>query len=147
MADQIVVSEQALGYLNETRPWVKFLAILGFVGIAFMVLASFFFMFGMSAMPARPGTQPLPAAFGALFGFFYLLFAALYFMPCLFLYRYSKAIAAIPGSGQAALEDALKNQKSVWKFWGILMAVMVCIYAFFLLIGVIVAAVGLAAHH
>jgi hypothetical protein len=144
MADQIVVSDQALGYLNETRPWVKFLAIVGFVFIALMVVLSFVMVFAMSSLPAAPGQQPLPRAFGAVFGFFYLLLSALYVMPCLFLYRYAKGIAAIPGTGQSALEDALKNQKSFWKFMGILMAIVLCIYGFFLLIGLLIV---LVAHH
>ena len=129
MADQIVVSDSALGYLQATRPWVKFLAILGFVGIAFLVLCGLLFMCVWPLFPTRPGAQPLSGAFGVGLGIFYLLFAALYLMPCLFLYRYSKAIDAIPGTGQAALEEALKQQKSFWKFMGILMLIILCLYA------------------
>jgi dolichol kinase len=77
-------------------------------------------------------------------GILYLLFAALYFMPCLFLYRYSKAIAAIPGTGVGALEEALKNQKSFWKFMGVVAAILVSIEVLVLVIAILV---GLAAHH
>lgn len=141
MADQVVVSENALGYLNATRPWVKFLAILGFIGIALMVLFGLLMMFGFSLLPTQPGA---PAAFGALMAVFYLLFAAIYFMPCLFLYRYSRAIAAIPGTGQGALEEALKSQKSFWKFMGIVALIIVSIELLVVVIGVLVA---VARHH
>lgn len=135
MADQVVVSERALGYLDATRPWVKFLAILGFIGIAFMFIAALFVMFGSRLIPTQPGGQ----AFGAFMAFLYILFAALYFMPCLFLYRYSRAIAAIPGSGQSALEDALKNQKSFWKFMGIVALVILSIEVIAIVIGILAA--------
>ena len=140
MADQVVVSENALGYLNATRPWVKFLAILGFIGIAFMVLFGLLMIFGFSLLPTQSGAP----AFGAVFGVFYFLFAILYFMPCLFLYRYSKAIAAIPGTGPGALEEALKNQKSFWKFMGVLALILLSIELLVVVIGVLVA---VARHH
>ena len=125
MADQIVVSETALGYLNQTRPWVKFLAILGFIVLGIIVLCGLAMMSG-SVMNA-PG-------FGAAFGILYLVLALLYYMPCLFLYRYSKAISTIPSTGQAGLEEALKQQKSFWKFMGILTAVVLCIEVVVILI-------------
>ncbi|HEV7164170.1 MAG TPA: hypothetical protein VGO35_02125 [Gammaproteobacteria bacterium] len=140
MAEQVVVSENALGYLNATRPWVKFLAILGFIGIAFMVLFGLLMIFGFSLLPTQPGAP----AFGAVFGVFYFLFAAIYFMPCLFLYRYSRAIAAIPASGQGALEEALKSQKSFWKFMGIVALIIVSIEVLVIVIGVLIA---VARHH
>ena len=143
MADQIVVSESALGYLNATRPWVKFLAIVGFVFIGLMVIVGLIMTFAFSALPAQPGT---PALFGPIFGVLYILMAFLYVMPCLFMYRYAKAIAAIPGTGQGALEEALKNQKSFWKFMGILMIVVLCLYALFIVLGVLLAVVGLSHH-
>ncbi len=144
MADQIVVSDSALGYLDATRPWVKFLAIVGFVFIGLMVLIGLIMTLAFSALPQQPG---MPAAVGPVFGIMYLIFAGLYLMPCLFMYRYAKAIAAIPGTGQAALEDALKNQKSFWKFMGILMLIMLCLYALFIVIGILAAVAGLAGRH
>lgn len=145
MPDQIVVSESALGYLNATRPWVKFLAILGFIGIAFMILLAVIMIFGFAVIPARPGAPGF--AFGAGFGFLYLLFAALYFMPCLFLYRYGKAIAAIPTMGQGALEEALKSQKSFWKFMGMVAAIVVSIEVILILIVFLIGLVAGFAHH
>ena len=141
MADQIVVSENALGYLRATRPWVKFLAIVGFVFIVLMVLIGLLMALALSGAAAKTG--PL-AAFGPILGVVYIVMAAVYLMPCLFMYCYAKAIAAIPGTGQAALEEALKQQKSFWKFMGIFMLIVLCIELLVIVIGVLI---GLAAHH
>jgi len=143
MADQIVVSENALGYLQATRPWVKFLAIVGFVFIGFMILVGLFMTFAFSSLPQQPG---MSAAFGPVFGILYIVMSIIYLMPCLFMYRYAKAIAAIPATGGSALEDALKNQKSFWKFMGILMLIILCLYALFIVIGILVAVMA-AGHH
>jgi hypothetical protein len=144
MSDQIVVSENALGYLNATRPWVKFLSIVGFVFIGLMILFGLFMTFAFSALPRQPGT---PAIFGPVFGILYLVMAFVYLMPCLFMLRYAKAIAAIPAAGQSAFDDALKNQKSFWKFMGILMLVVLCFYALFIVIGIFAAFAAVAMHH
>lgn len=140
MSDQLVVSESAMGYLNATRPWVKFLAILGFIGMTLMAIAGLFMILGLSAVPMKPGAP----AFSPLVGLIYLVFIAFYFMPCLFLYRYGKAISAIPGTGQSAFEDALRHQKSFWKFIGIFTLVMLSLELLFIVIGVLTV---LAVHH
>ena len=140
MADQIVVSESALGYLQATRPWVKFLSIVGFVFIGLMLLGGL----AMFRLPTQPN---MPAAFGPVFGVIYILMAAVYVMPCLFMYRYAQAISAIPGTGQGALEQALKNQKSFWKFMGIFMIVVLSLYALLIVGGIVAVILAVASHH
>ncbi len=143
MSDQIIVSENALASLNATRPWVKFLAILGFIGIGLMILLGLIMTFAFSIIPTKPGMPQ----FGPAIGIIYLIFAGIYLMPCLFLYRYSKAIAAIPLTGQSALEEALKNQKSFWKFMGVVALVIVSVEVVLIGLGVIVALIAMAIGH
>jgi len=118
MAGEFQVSENMLDSLKATRPWVKFLAILGFIVCGLMALAALAFLGGASRMPG-----PM-AGFGPVMGVVYLLLVLLYFFPCLYLYRYAGAIARIPAAGQGAMEEALARQKSFWKFIGILTAVI-----------------------
>ena len=116
MAQQIVVSEGMLEALQATRPWVKFLAILGFVVMAFMILAGLIMFVGFSAIPERTG---LPPVFGPIFGVMYLVMAVFFYLiPCIYLLRYGNAIARIQASGQAALEEALKQQNLFGSIWG-----------------------------
>ncbi|MGA9853268.1 MAG: hypothetical protein WBR15_10090 [Gammaproteobacteria bacterium] len=145
MAEQIVVSDDMLDALNATRPWVKFLAILGFVVMAFMVLAGLVMFAGFSAMPARSGLSPV---FGPVFGILYILMAVFFYLiPCLYLMRYGNAITRIPASGQAALEDALKHQKSFWKYLGIFAIVMIVAYIVIIIGGIAFAVIYGLGHH
>src|SRR5690348_11359046 len=141
MSDQIVVSEGMLDALRATRPWVKFLSILGFVLCALMALAGLAFVGGAGA---KEGPM---ASFGPAIGVFYLLFVLLYFFPCLYLLRYANAIARIPAEGQRAMEEALVKQKSFWKFVGILTAVVLVLELLFVIGGVFLGvAFGLHGH-
>ncbi len=125
MDKQIMVSEEMLGALRSTRPWVMFLAILGFVVLAFMILGSLFLIVVGNVMTHQAN---MPAFFGPGIGVVELLLALVYLFPCLYLLRYGIAIGNIPGSGQDAMEQALKQQKSFWKFMGILMIILLALY-------------------
>ena len=143
MDKQIMVSDEMLGALKSTRPWVMFLAILGFVFLAFMVLGSLLLIVVGNAMTHQAN---MPAFFGPGIGFFELLMALLYFFPCLYLLRYGIVIGNIAGSGQEAMEEALKQQKSFWKFMGILMIVLLSLYVL-IFIGAIAFGVMFGASH
>jgi hypothetical protein len=109
--------------MRQTRPWVMLIAVLIFISLAFMVLGALFMMVGGVFIPHAEGTPPL-AAIGAV----YLVVAALYFFPGLFLVRYAGAIGRLTSSRAVAdLEAALSHQKSFWKFVGIVTLVSIAI--------------------
>ncbi len=145
MAQQIVVSEDMLEALQATRPWVKFLAILGFVVMAFMIIAGLFMFVGFSFVPVRPG---LPPFLGPILGIVYLVMAIFFYLiPCLYLLRYGNAITRIPASGQTALEDALKQQKSFWKYMGIFAIIVIAVYVLVIVGGIAFAIIYGSMHH
>ena len=75
-------------------------------------------------------------------GFTYLLMALLYYFPTRYLYNFAvKMKLAIQNSQQNNLEDGFENLKSLFKFSGIFMIVILSIYGLVFLIGLI----GLAA--
>ncbi|MFK7937498.1 MAG: hypothetical protein AB8G22_28540 [Saprospiraceae bacterium] len=130
-------------YLRESAKWAKFLSIVGFVMIGFMVIAAFFVgaMFStMGNFQGIDGADEL-AGLGMLSGGFitamYLAFAALYFFPTLYFYRFStKTKLAIESGSSTDLTAGLENLKSCFKFWGIFMIVILGIYALFFVIGI-----------
>lgn len=115
--------------LRKTRPWVRFLSILGFVAAGLMVLAGV----GVSIFGLVDGGESSGPFGGALMvgvGVLYVLFALLYIVPSRYLSRYASAIktAVASPSKTAAVEEALRYQKSFWKFVGIIMLVMLLLY-------------------
>lgn len=114
--------------MRQTKPWVTFLAVMGFIATGIMALFGFIMM-------AMGGFGKLPAGLGAL----YVLLALIYVPPSLLLFRYGAEIRRLlEGGGMHRLTQALVCQKSFWKFVGILTLVLMGIY-FLAIAGAIVA--------
>jgi hypothetical protein len=111
-------TQPMIEHLRDTKPWVRFLAILGFIGIGFMIMASIgmiiaFFVGGLD-------TGNVSTLSMAGLGLFYLIFAAAYIAPVVFLHKYASSINELLLTGETkAMENALRHQKSFWKFVGI----------------------------
>src|SRR5690554_727834 len=65
------LSPQAISFLTETRKWVNFLAILGFIAIGLMVISGLFFGTLMGAMVDQTGMSGMGGS--AFFGVFYII--------------------------------------------------------------------------
>lgn len=120
------ITHESRNYLQETAKWGKFLAIVGFVFVGFMVLVA---LFAGSLMGATMGELGIPG--GAIFfTLLYLALAAIYFFPCLYLYHFSsKTKMALLTNSTPILTESLKNLKSLYKFMGIFMAIILGLYA------------------
>jgi len=144
MDQPIAFTENMLGSLKATRPWVKFIAIVWFVGVAFMVVFGLAMITGMYTGFSMPG---FPTLLGRVFGAFYIVMALVYVMPALYLYRYAKAIAGFQtASVMTSFENVLKQQKSFWKYFGIFIIVVLVLYVLFIG-GFMIAGLYVATHH
>lgn len=138
-----VLTDSIVDSLSKTRPWVLFLAILGFIGAALMALGSLPMLLGSAMMGSMEGGD---AELGAMagagimigMGVMYLLIAVIYFMASLYLLRYAGSIKrAVESLGVADLEAALAQQASFWKLVGIMALVFIV-----MMIGLMVAGIG-----
>ena len=120
--------------LRQTRPWVRLVSIMMFVGAAFMVLAGGFMMLGGAAAGMGTELGPMAGAPVAIMGVIYIAMALLYIVPATYLWQYAGRSQEFDLQRSAsALTSALQAQKSFWKFCGI------CIVIYLVLI---VAALG-----
>jgi hypothetical protein len=120
------VPESVVALLAQTRPWVKFIAVLVFACFGLCLLLAV----GTSLL-AGPGNI---STFVPL-----LTMLAIYVPAAVFLWRYADSIRQLQaGGGQAALESALRNQKSLWKFMGVMACLTMAIFFFGLVAGFIV---------
>lgn len=133
--ENIGVSSSVLESLRQTRPYVLFLGILGFIGTGLILLVAIFIVGAGAA--GGGGGGPFPGASGVIVGIMYLLMGLLYIPPSLYLVRYAgriKTLLAAPST--SALEEALTAQKSFWKFVGIFMIVIMAFYLLAIVFGV-----------
>jgi hypothetical protein len=129
------IDHQNNALLAETARWGKFLSIVGFIMCAFLVIAALFA--GSIIAGTMAGVQGMGAIGGGVITFFYLVFALLWFMPCLYLYNFSnKMQIALRSNVQGQMTTAFSNLKSCLKFMGIFTIIMLSFYVLAIIIGI-----------
>jgi len=149
---QAALTETMLGYLKEASPWLRFIGIVGYIccgliaatGIIFIV-----FMGSLSSIWEETISElgDLGNVFGAVFsgsmGFTFLISALLCYFPSRFTYNFGAKIRSYLQNGrEQELELALKNNKSLWKFMGILLIINLAFVPLLIVVGIIIAVVS-----
>ena len=135
--DRFELSSSMNRFLAETRPWVMFLGILGFVCVGLGALGT---LFSLAPMIFNGGS--LPAKIKMIYGVMLIVnigMLVLYFFAALHLVNYGSKISAyLARKSKRQLEGALASQKSFWKLVGITTLVVFVIYIllFFILFAI-----------
>ena len=124
---KIEIGEESLSHLNTTRKWALFLAIMGFIFLGIMLLFGIIAGVFLSAFKSGLESSGLT---GFLMGIFIVIMAAVYFFPLLYLFRFSKHTAnAVQTLDKQELFKAIKNLKSYFVYIGILIIIVLAVYA------------------
>ncbi len=131
------VSEAALAHLAGTKPWVRLISVVMFIGAAFILIIAIVFAVAGTAIMANAKLGAYGAGVTAGIGIAYGIFALLYIYPALKLWKYASRIGDLLHTRDPlALEMALNEQRSFWKFVGVLVLVMLVLYAVIIVLGV-----------
>lgn len=125
------VSQGVINQLAGTKPWVRFMSVLMFIGAGFMLLASLIMLVagGAVAASAKSSGGVLPAGMMSAIAVLYAVIAAVYIYPALKLWKYASRIGSLIFTGATMdLEGALNEQRAFWKFIGIMMIAMFALY-------------------
>ena len=126
---QGAITQGVLQQLAGTKPWVRFMAVLMFVGAGFMLLGALVALIAGGAMAASGKVPGFSAGMISAFAILYALMALIYIYPALKLWRYANQIAMLLVSGSVLdLEGALNQQRAFWKFLGIMVLAVFAIY-------------------
>lgn len=135
----LIINEEGSKYLTSIAKWGKFLSIVGFVGIGIMVLFSFAMIMSGTIINDIPMYQNLPFNMSLFMGILYLIFGAIYFIPCYYLFIFSvKTQNGLQNNDQFDIDLGLKNLKSVFKFMGIMTIISLAFCALAFFVGIIV---------
>jgi len=89
------------------------------------------------------GDSGLSVIGSGFLGVFIIIMSLIMFFPALYLWNFSsKMRKALNNNDQPLLTESLKNLKSFFKFYGILLIVVLSFYALALVAGIIGAIVG-----
>jgi len=109
-------------HLNETARWARFLALVGIIALILMVVLIIGVVSFMSSADAdNPySAAPFFPGFGVAMAIYYVIIAAIWFIPLLYLFRFSGQMrTALNGNDQQALNASFLNLKACFKFVGI----------------------------
>jgi len=127
----IGLTEQSKSFLNESAKWGRFLAIVGFIMMGLTVLGMFYIIAKASELGTR--SEDLMMIVIPM-----ILTLIIMFVPTLYLFKFAtKTLEGFQTSSANSLQEGLKNHKSLFKFMGIYMIVVLSIYALALLVVVI----------
>jgi len=133
------LTEPMQKFLRESSPWMRFIGIVGFIGsgiCAVFGLISLFFSNSLSLIEDFTNTPVW------LMSLTYALTGVVMFFPSFFAYKAGTMIKKfIYSNVDADLEDALKNNKALWKFYGIMTIILL---AFIPLVIILAFIIGIA---
>lgn len=115
-------------YLVSSAKWAKFLSILGFIYIAFIVIGAFSAGSILGAMGSMGGRNMAGALPGAFITGSYLVFAAIYFFPVFFMFKFaSSALKSVENNDQHQMESSFHNLKRMYQYVGIFTVISLAI--------------------
>ena len=118
---RLQIDSTAFELLREITKWAKFLAITGYIGLAFLLLL------GLISGFVIAGSVEFQA--GIFVIIFYSLFVAVYIFPVYYLHQFSKNMnLALVRNDSDKLTEALLYLKSHYKFLGILTMILLTMY-------------------
>jgi sterol desaturase/sphingolipid hydroxylase (fatty acid hydroxylase superfamily) len=128
----IEIGQDTLKYLNTTRKWTMFLAIIGFI---FLGLVIFFVLIAGTFLSVFKSADMGSGIIQTWIFFPVIITLLLYFFPVLYLFRFSKHTAkAVQTLSQEELHKAFRNLKSYFVYIGILLIIILGFYLLALII-------------
>jgi uncharacterized integral membrane protein len=122
----IEIDQVTLKYLNTTRKWTMFLAIMGFILLGLFIIVGVIAGTFLSAFKSGETGFGVPES---LMFIPFLLLAAIYFFPVLYLFRFSKHTAhAVQTMNKEDLKKAFRNLKAYFVYIGVLIIIVLTFY-------------------
>ncbi|HEY5370712.1 MAG TPA: DUF5362 family protein [Hanamia sp.] len=128
--NDLQVSQASQSFLGEAVRWGKFLSIVGFISCGLLAIVSFFAPKLYSSMPAYQSlTSGTARGVSVVISVIYLCSAVVLFFPSLYLNKFStKMKVALNSSNQEDFDESLQNLKSLLKFYGIFIIIMLSLF-------------------
>jgi hypothetical protein len=132
------LTEGMIAHLSAAAPWIRFIGVLGYVGCGFTILL------GLGCIIAGPSAGIF---FGRYYstmglvslGIIYIALGVLVFFPSMFAYNFGIRIRNyLRSSSEYELEQAFKNNRSLWKFMGILAIIELALLPVLIIAGLII---------
>lgn len=131
----------AKAHLSETAKWARFLAIVGFVALLFVLLTGVYSAFVLSRFEesyrASLGVSSMAGVAGASAVFVYLVATVIAFFPLFFTMRFANLMQrALNSNDQTLLSASFRNLKICFRYLSIITVVFVVMTALTLIFAI-----------
>ncbi len=131
----IGVTDGMVQVLEKTRPWVKFVAIMGLVFSWIIILVGLGFVFFGARIFKDQGAYNLGVSLGM--ATIYLFLGLVYMIPSRKLLHLAKAIARVEADTVSGIEETIECQKAFWKTAGITILVGIGLYIIMIFVAIL----------
>ncbi len=143
ITSNLFIGEKSKANLLEYSKWAKFLAIMGYIGIGFMVLAAFGMLLMSVIGSANSVFDGFPMFFGIIYFVMYLVMAGLYYFPTSYLHKSADNIKyGIMNDNNEAVASGFDKLKSLFKFVGILTIIGIGFYVLSILVMLLIVGIS-----
>lgn len=127
--EQIVLTSKSKNFLKEIANWSFFFSILGFLSILFFIVVAILVGTVYAPMLDMLTMQQGVTGSGLYVMILYLVIALLYFMPVLYLFKFSRKMKeALATKSDETLAEAFGYLKSHFKFIGVMTIIVISLY-------------------
>lgn len=129
------VSPGTIAQLAGTKPWVRFISVMMWIGVVFMILGAIALGSMMVLGLAQQNkTGPFGGAEMIVLVAVYGIMAFLYIYPAAKLWAFANRIGSLGSTRSVAdLDAALTEQRRFWKFLGVMTVIILCLYLVFII--------------
>jgi hypothetical protein len=129
-------------HLSEAAKWARFLAIVGMVFLALIIIFGFFGAAMLFSTANSFGGSEYGAGMGGIgstfFAVYIVIAAVIWFFPLLFTLRFANQMKiALAGDDQQALNKSFQNLKICLRFLGIVTIIILAIYAIIIVFAIV----------
>ena len=139
----LTIDPLAKSHLLETAKWARFLAIVGFVFLAFAVLLGVYSTVTVNRFEedyremGGLGSEGVLSPAGTGVAVMYIIMAVIWFFPLLFTLRFANQMRnALQGNNQELLSASFHNLKVCYRYLGIITVIFLVMIALSMLFGI-----------
>lgn len=131
---ELEVDHELSATFSDMGKWAKFVGIAGFIMSGLILLMAFAMGKALASIPM----MTLVSAGGGFITTLWIIMAALFFVPSLFVFNFGRKVQeALRTNDQAGLNSAFANLKLRFKFTGIFYIVIFSIWVLTFLLGLL----------
>ena len=126
----VAVSPNTIAMLAGTKPWVRFLSVLMWISVGLMLIAAAGMGFVSTIGVAKSmSSGPFGGKQLIILAVLYGILAFVYIFPAIKLWKYANRIGSLGATRSVAdLDAALNEQRSFWKFIGVMAIILISLY-------------------